>query len=292
MDVLISVLAGVVQGLTEFIPVSSSGILVILRQMTGFTGDEALAYLAFLHLGTLAALLICLQNDLKKMARELLRMLRDIRSNAALYLRASRSGEEPRYARIVTTTYRRLVVMTLSSALMTALIGLILWKAAARVNGSLLYTGAGFILTGVILLVMSMIRPQGKVVKEIPLRSAFWTGIVQGFSVLPGLSRSAVTISSSILSGFRAKSAIRFSYLISVPVVLGTFLAGLISGIGAGTINGHFLMTAIPGAISAALTGMLVIRRMLKLTRRAGSRPFAFLSFVFGVIAVAASFAM
>lgn len=292
MDVLISVLAGVVQGLTEFIPVSSSGILVILRQMTGFTGDEALAYLAFLHLGTLAALLICLQNDLKKMARELLRMLRDIRSNAALYLRASRSGEEPRYARIVTTTYRRLVVMTLSSALMTALIGLILWKAAARVNGSLLYTGAGFILTGVILLVMSMIRPQGKVVKEIPLRSAFWTGIVQGFSVLPGLSRSAVTISSSILSGFRAKSAIRFSYLISVPVVLGAFLAGLISGIGAGTINGHFLMTAIPGAISAALTGMLVIRRMLKLTRRAGSRPFAFLSFVFGVIAVAASFAM
>lgn len=292
MDVLISVLAGVVQGLTEFIPVSSSGILVILRQMTGFTGDEALAYLAFLHLGTLAALLICLQNDLKKMARELLRMLRDIRSNAALYLRTSRSGEEPRYARIVTTTYRRLVVMTLSSALMTALIGLILWKAAARVSGSLLYTGAGFILTGVILLVMSMIRPQGKVVKEIPLRSAFWTGIVQGFSVLPGLSRSAVTISSSILSGFRAKSAIRFSYLISVPVVLGTFLAGLISGIGAGTINGHFLMTAIPGAISAALTGMLVIRRMLKLTRRAGSRPFAFLSFVFGVIAVAASFAM
>ena len=219
-------------------------------------------------------------------------MLRDIRSNAALYLRASRSGEEPRYARIVTTTYRRLVVMTLSSALMTALIGLILWKAAARVSGSLLYTGAGFILTGVILLVMSMIRPQGKVVKEIPLRSAFWTGIVQGFSVLPGLSRSAVTISSSILSGFRAKSAIRFSYLISVPVVLGAFLAGLISGIGAGTINGHFLMTAIPGAISAALTGMLVIRRMLKLTRRAGSRPFAFLSFVFGVIAVAASFAM
>lgn len=292
MDVLISVLAGVVQGLTEFIPVSSSGILVILRQMTGFTGDEALAYLAFLHLGTLAALLICLQNDLKKMARELLRMLRDIRSNAALYLRASRSGEEPRYARIVTTTYRRLVVMTLSSALMTALIGLILWKAAARVSGSLLYTGAGFILTGVILLVMSMIRPQGKVVKEIPLRSAFWTGIVQGFSVLPGLSRSAVTISSSILSGFRAKSAIRFSYLISVPVVLGAFLAGLIFGIGAGTINGHFLMTAIPGAISAALTGMLVIRRMLKLTRRAGSRPFAFLSFVFGVIAVAASFAM
>ncbi|MGN0274006.1 MAG: undecaprenyl-diphosphate phosphatase [Chordicoccus sp.] len=292
MDVLISVLAGVVQGLTEFIPVSSSGILVILRQMTGFTGDEALAYLAFLHLGTLAALLICLQNDLKKMARELLRMLRDIRSNAALYLRASRSGEEPRYARIVTTTYRRLVVMTLSSALMTALIGLILWKAAARVSGSLLYTGAGFILTGVILLVMSMIRPQGKVVKEIPLRSAFWTGIVQGFSVLPGLSRSAVTISSSILSGFRAKSAIRFSYLISVPVVLGAFLAGLISGIGTGTINGHFLMTAIPGAIASALTGMLVIRRMLKLTRRAGSRPFAFLSFAFGVIAVAASFAM
>ncbi|MGN0256065.1 MAG: undecaprenyl-diphosphate phosphatase [Chordicoccus sp.] len=292
MDVLISVLAGVVQGLTEFIPVSSSGILVVIRQMTGFTGDEALAYLAFLHLGTLAALCICLQNDLKKMARELLRMLKDIRSNAALYMRASRSGEEPRYARIVTTTYRRLVVMTLSSTLMTALVGLVLRKAAVKVSGSCLYTGAGFILSGVILLVMSMLRPQGKVVKEIPLRSAFWTGIVQGFSVIPGLSRSGVTISASILSGFRVKSAVRFSYLISVPAVLGAFVFELFAGIGAGTITGHFLMTAIPGAIAAAFTGMLVIRSMLKLTRSAGSRPFAYLSFLLGIIAVAVSFAM
>lgn len=292
MDVLISVLAGVLQGLTEFIPVSSSGVLVVLRQMTGFTEDEALAYLAFLHLGTLAALSICLQNDLKKMAREFVRMLRDIRTNTSLYLRTSRSGEEPRYTRIVTTTYRRLVVMTLSSSLMTALVGLLLWRAAAKVGGSLLYTGACFILTGVVLLVMSMICPQGKAVKEIPLRSAFWTGIVQGFSVLPGLSRSAFTISSSILSGFRLKSAIRFSYLISIPAVLGACLAGLISGIGSGTINGHFLITAIPGAAAAALTGMFVVRRMLKLTRSAGSRPFAYLSFVLGVIAVAASFVM
>ncbi len=283
MDILTAVLLGIVQGVTEFLPVSSSGHLVILERAAGLSVD-AITFHAFLHSGTLIAVLLSFWSDIERLSREYRAMAEYAVSRTRSFFKGETPGD---LHRMPMTNYRRMADMILIVMVPTAVLGLLLTHPAAAVSGSLFQTGAVFLVTGILLMVTQMIIPAGEVPRDIPNRYAWLIGILQGVSVLPGLSRSAVTISGGIFAGMNRKTAIRFSYLCSIPAVVCALLYGIFRGVSGEFLHGRFLLMCLCGMAAAAVTGILLIRRLLNFVRRKGTGLFAGYCFAAGALSIA-----
>ncbi len=281
MEYLQAVILGIVQGITEFFPVSSAGHLVLMRRLFGM--EQSLQSDVFLHAGTLLALIVVMAGDVKRMLVEIFRLIADAFRNLRTAIHADRTGEEVRYLKLMNTNYRKLSVMLLAASLPTAVIGFLLRAMIAERNESLLANGVGMLITAVILLVTDQIQPKNVTPKEIPLRRSFLTGVVQGFSVLPGISRTAMTFSLSILSGLNKKNALRFAYLLSVPAVLGAVLCEAVTIVRAGAVPSS-LLPSLVGAVCAFLVGILVLRRIFRLISHRRLTGYAIYSAVIGIL--------
>ena len=158
MNFLKALFLGVIQGFTEFFPVSSSGHLALFENLLHFSTDAGLLFDVLLHLGTLTAVIIAFRQDIVRMIMETGRIFRDIFLNSKMYFRSAKTKEEPVYLRIMTTNYRHFVVMILIATLPTAVLGGLLSNLAAKASKTLLYPGIGFLLTGILLVVVEIGR--------------------------------------------------------------------------------------------------------------------------------------
>ena len=250
MDYLLAILSGILQGATEFIPVSSSAHLVILRAFAPAALDAA-AMDAFLHLGSLAGLMLALQEDLGHICGQLLLIVRDALKNAGIFLKSMRDREEPRYARTLTSNYRRLALLILAASLPTAIVGLLLRRLALRFYGSTL------------------------------------AGLIQGICVLPGLSRAGMTMSVAILLGFGRKMAVRYAYLIGIPAIAGAGILELVLAGTAGLITAELLGMYLAGMAAACLASFVFVKGLLSLSRSLPLAVFAVYNILLGVAAIA-----
>lgn len=285
MDILTAVLLGIVQGFTEFLPVSSSGHLVILEKAAGLSVD-AITFHAFLHSGTLIAVLLSFSSDFEKLWHE----LKDLARYGAVRLRSYLSVGEAHTAdphRMPMTNYRRMALMILISVIPAALFGALLAGPAEAMSGSLFQNGIAFLITGIFLMVTQMIPPGNEMPRDIPDRYAWIVGLLEGFSVLPGLSGSAMTIGAGILAGMNRRTAIRFSYLCSAPVMALSLLYGIFRGVSGGFLEGRFLLMCLAGMAASAVTGTLMIKQLLNFVRRKGTGIFAGYCFAAGALSIA-----
>ena len=244
MGYLKAILVGTVQGLTEFLPVSSSGHLVILAKIG--VAPSSIFYDLALHLATLLALLLTLRRELWEMIRH------PIRGDGKYILLAS---------------------------LPTLLIALLFKKLCPQLLlGSMI--GFGFILTSSLLLFAEVIGKNAKP-RELGAPVSFVTGVLQGIAVLPGVSRSGATLVGLRSFGIDADRAARFSFLLSIPVIFGGFLIeGAESGFSAaGTAGGEILVASA----AAFVSGLFAIRFMLGQIKK-GFKPFIPYTFVLGVL--------
>ncbi len=281
MDYLQAIILGVVQGITEFFPVSSTGHLVLFRQLFGI--EQSLQTDTFLHIGTLLALIIVMAGDVRRVLLEILRLTADLFRNMRAAFHADRTGEEVRYLKLMNTNYRKLSVMLLAASLPTAVIGFLLRGLAADRHGSLLANGVGMLISAVILFVTDQVQPKNVNPKEIPLSKSFLTGIVQGLAVLPGISRMAMTFSMSIFSGLSRKNALRFAYLLSVPAIFGAVVCELVIFIRSEQVP-TVLLPSLVGAVFAFIVGILVLRRIFRLISHRNLTGYAVYSAVIGVL--------
>lgn len=195
---------GALQGVTEFLPISSDGHIAIARAMLGFDGG-GLAETVLLHVGTLLATLLVLRTDVAITARD---------SIAAIRHPEARDARPAREAQMV-----------LLASVPTAVIGLLLkdvvevWSSDVRVVGGFLLVSAVFVAGS------HFVRNRTNEVLDI--RGALLVGILQGLAVLPGWSRSATTIASAMALGLSPSAAFRFSFLLSLPAVAGACLLEL-----------------------------------------------------------------
>ncbi len=194
-----TIILGIVQGLCEFLPVSSSGHLALLQYFFGFGNENLVAFDLLLHVPTVLVILIFFWHDV---IRIIVEWFGGWFSNRKL------SGWFYGWAIIVAT------VMTVA--------GLPLRKLVDELSGSPLYVGCGLIFTALIMLIVPLIS-RGRRNSSI-LKVAVVVGIAQGIAVLPGVSRSGMTIMAGLLMGLSVSEAFRFSFLISVPAVLGASL--------------------------------------------------------------------
>ena len=291
MSVLQAILLGIVQGITEFLPVSSFGHLAAIENAMGITRNTAVLFEVLLHVGTLVAIFVAFWNDIRRIGEELLGMIMDLIGNANIYFHNRRTGENLRYARVVHGTYRKFTAIMAVSFIPTAMLGYICRRLVTRAAISPLLPGACILVTGVFLLVTDLSNIGGiKTPRDVTYDNAMWVGICQGISVFPGISRCGMTICAGLLCGFSRKFAVKYSYLISIPAILGSlFLEVPQFTTPKMTVSLGF--TYILGMIVAGVVGYFMIRFLLQIVQHAKLRYFAFYCFVAGAIALISNFA-
>lgn len=289
MDFLTAFLLGALQGVLEFFPVSSTGHLVFVEQITAFEAPRLLFH-AFLHIGSVIAVIYVFRRDVFRLVIESGRILADVLRNMKEFIGSLLKGSDPDYIKVIRTNYRKLVVMLTAASIPTFAGGILLRGAAETLSGSVMYTGVGLLMTGIILLVSSMLRPRDEMPKDIPYWKIFVIGAAQGLSVLPGVSRFGVTLSGGILCGLGKMTAVRISFLMLIPVSLGALAEELAVSIPAGVMAGRTAGICLTGMAASAVFGILLMKRLLRFVRVRDLKGFAYYCFCAGAISVMIGF--
>jgi undecaprenyl-diphosphatase len=253
MNLLYAILLGVLQGATEFLPVSSSGHLILAEHFLGFS-EGGLAFDVALHLGTLAAILIYFRGDFRLMAAALL----------------PGRGSDAEGA-----LHRRLFCFLALATVPGALFGLWLEKPAETLfrSPALVATTMGGV--GLLLLWAERAGRRCRDIRTLTLTDALLIGLSQALAVVPGVSRSGITMTTGLFRGLNREAAARFSFLLSAPIIFGAGLHSLPKIIKQGTDGGEGTLY-LAGFLAAALSGYAVIAWLLKFVRTRSFDIFAY----------------
>ena len=291
MIVLYVILLAIVQGITEFLPVSSFGHLCFLQNILGMDHGPGVLLEVMLHLGTLAAVFMTFQKDIRRLFVESIEMFMDLIGNASLYIHNRRTGDHLRYTKIICNVYRKFAVLLMLSMVPTMFIGYTARRLVAMSVSSKLIPGVGILITGILLLVIDLSQVGGtKAAKDASFSNAMWIGICQGLSVFPGFSRSGMTISAGLMSGFSRTFAVKYSYILSVPAIIGAMIMEL-SQFGSADMTVGLGFSYVFGMIIAAVVGSLTIRACLKLVHHGKFRYFAYYCFIAGILVLVSNYA-
>lgn len=292
MNFFEAIILGLIQGITEFLPISSSGHLVVAEQLLHIKMDTGVLFEVMLHMGTLAAVCITFQSDLKRMFWEMIHIFSDLYFNLKVFLHNKiHEMEEKQYKKILHNNYRKLVVMILISTVPTGIVGYFLKGIVEQLSTSMLAAGLGLLVTAILLLVVDYWDPGDKIPKDMTSSQAVIVGICQGIGVIPGISRSGITITSGLLCGFRKSFAVKYSFLISIPAILGAMILEL-KEFTVPSMNWQTGATYISGMLVAGVAGYFCIRFMLSFIQKRRFKVFAFYCMLMGIGAIVCNFVL
>ncbi|MCC8137355.1 MAG: undecaprenyl-diphosphate phosphatase [Clostridiales bacterium] len=290
MTVLQSIFLGIVQGLTEFLPVSSSGHLAILENLFNIETDGGMLFDIMLHIGTLVAVFVVYRKDIWKMICEAVFMFLDICRNLRIFFLNKIHKTSLKYQRVVHNSYRKFVVLILVSTFPTAVIGYLGEKLISDASETLLIPGICLLITAVLLLMADTVQEGKKLPRETSYKNALVIGCAQGCATLPGLSRSGTTIAACLLCGMDRRFAVKYSFILSIPAVLGAALLEVKDVIAEPVVDmGQIGIYAI-GMVFAAVVGYICIKTMLVVVRKKKFSYFSVYCTLVGLLAIAGHF--
>ena len=261
MEIINAIILGIIQGLTEFLPVSSSGHLEIAKAILGENkvGEESLLMTVVLHFATALSTIIIFRKDIL----EILSGLLQFKNNDSFWFSLK-------------------IVLSMIPA---AFVGMFFNdEIEALFGGALTLVGSMLLVTGLLLFLADKAKASAK---KVGIKHAILIGISQAIAILPGISRSGATISTAVLLGIDKEKAARFSFLMVVPLIFGKMAKDILSG----DIQ-YETTTFIPllvGFIFAFLTGMFACKWMIKLVKSSQLKYFAYYCFAIGGIVIATS---
>ena len=269
MTFLSSFLLGLVQGIAEFLPISSSGHLAIAQNLLGMSdaGTVPEFFDVLLHLGTLVAVFVAYWADIKDMVLEFFRGAGDL-------IHHSTPNPVP--------PARRLILLIILGTLPLFVV-LPVKDAVQGLSNSMAFIGAALIVTGVLLFVSDRVKKGRKNERTATWLDVLIVGIGQAIATMPGISRSGMTITTGCFVGFERKFAVRFSFLLSIPAVLGANILSLADAAKTG-INWAEVPVYLVGVVTAAVVGYLCIRLLRFLADRGKFGAFAYYCWAVGVL--------
>ena len=266
-----AIVLGLVQGLGEFLPISSSGHLALLQHFFGIKGDSVLLFAVLLHLGTLVSVFIVYWKDIFRLVYELCCCIKDIFTGKGL--------------RINVNPTRRLGFMIIVATIPTAIIGLCFNNIFEGFYSSLIAIGIGLFITGTILWIAEKMGRGKKDINQMKFRSAVFIGIMQGIAITPGISRSGSTLFGGLITGLDRAFAVKFAFLISIPSILGSLIMEMPDALKAGAA-GVPVGPIIIGMIVAAISGLIAIKAMIKIVSGKKLSVFSFYTWALGIVIV------
>ncbi len=289
MTFLQSVFLGIIQGLTEFLPVSSSGHLSIMKNIFRIDTGDSILFEILLHFATLLVVFVVYRQDVLKMILEFFGMVADLFRNVRIHRENKAAGNTVPYKRIIGTNYRKFVVLLIVSTIPTGIIGVLGEKLISDASETLIIPGICLLVTAALLLFSDRASDCYKIPQDVLYREAIIIGIAQGFATLPGLSRSGATIAACLLLGLNRKFAVKYSFILSIPAILGATVLKLGEAAAEG-VDGGQVGIYIAGMIAATVVGYLCIRAMLVIVKQRRFLPFAIYCIAAGILAIAGQF--
>ncbi len=272
MSILDAVILGIVQGVAEFLPISSSGHLAILHNLFNMSdlGSSHMFFDVLLHFGTLIAICFMYWTDIKAMFTQTADML------------AGRTVDETGHRRRFPQA--RMFMLIIAATLPLVLI-LPVHKYIEALSNSTVFVGIALVLTGCMLLVSDKMSRGTKTEKNMLFTDALIIGLCQCVATLPGLSRSGTTITAGIATGHDRSYAVKFSLLMSIPAVLGATLLELVDAIKTG-IDPKLIPAYLFGMIAAMISGVLSIGLLRMIARKTRFGGFSYYCWVVGVLTI------
>lgn len=262
-DLIQSTILAIIQGLTEFLPISSSAHLILPSQVFGWQ-DQGLAFDVAVHVGTLLAVVLYLRKDLLLLVRAWLTSLTERSDNSnsehaqlawCLLLASLPAAIAGFLGRSLVSDYARNAELI---AFTSIFFGLLLWWADARLR-------------------------RDKNQQEISWQQGLLIGLAQALAIIPGTSRSGITMTAALLLGFSRQAAARFSFLLAVPIIAGSGLLQALDLLAQGVPAAQWLLLAYAAVVSAGVA-LLCIHYFLQLIERTGFLPFVIYRVILGLV--------
>ena len=269
MTYLKAILLGLVQGIAEFLPISSSGHLAIAQNLLHIEGAGSVPefFDVLLHLGTLIAVFAAYWKDICEMVVEFFRGIGDL---------AHRSTPSP------VPPARRLILLIVVGTLPLFAV-LPIRKTVQGLGDNMYFVGAALIFTGFLLFLCDRVRRGRKTERSATWLDALLVGVGQAVATLPGVSRSGMTITAGCFVGYERRFAVRFSFLLSIPAVLGANILSIKDAVQAGIVGAEVPMYLV-GVAVAAVTGYLCIRLLKYIADKGRFGAFAYYCWAAGVL--------
>lgn len=257
MTTLQAIILGIVQGLTEFLPVSSSGHLMLASEIlnTDLSAADDLTFSLTLHAATVLSTIVVLWREVWRLAKGLF---------------STKFNEEQAY-----------ILKIVISMIPVGIVGFCFMDYIEAAFSSVLFVGVMLLVTALLLTFAYKAKPRQK--SEISYRDAFIIGIAQACATLPGLSRSGTTIATGLLLGNKRESVAQFSFLMVLPPILGNALLDILKGDFGGGVE---LLPLVAGFVTAFVTGALACKFMLEIVKRGKLIWFAAYCALAGVVAI------
>ena len=260
MGLIEAIILGIVQGLTEFLPVSSSGHIEIAKVLLGSSQEQSLIMTIVLHAATALSTIFIFREDIKEIIRGLLQF---------------KWNKEFQFS-----------LKVILSMVPATLIGLLFENEIELLfSGEILLVGCMLLVTGLLLFLADKAKNTNQ---NVNFFHALIIGVSQAIAILPGVSRSGATISTSVLLGIDREKAARFSFLMVVPLILGKMGKDIISG--DILIESATLMPLITGFTAAFITGLFACKWMIRLVKKSKLKYFSFYCFLVGTVSIISIF--
>lgn len=268
-NILSAILQAVVQGLTEFLPVSSSGHLALVQRFTNVSPEEGTLLSVVMHLGTLVAVFIAFRKTIGHLIVELFRMIGDLFTGK---FRVRGMNE-----------YRRMILMLLLATLPLCVLLPFYGSLKTLIDRpNLCFLGLCFIITSILLYLSDRVIKGHKTGKDMRARDAVAVGVTQCIATLPGISRSGSTVAASLICGLSKKYAVQFSFILGIPAILGAGVLEAKDVITAGqTIE---LAPVLIGFIVSAVVGFFAIKAVNWLIKSDKFKLFAYYTLALGAV--------
>lgn len=281
MELLKAIILGLIQGIAEFLPISSSGHLAIFKHVLGFETDTGLLFDVLLHLGTLAAVFVAFHKDIFELIKEGFAIIGQFFKS--LFGCALKKAK---WQPVVTTPYRRFVMLVIVSTIPTGIMGILLSNAIDAASATLIVPGILLLVNGVQLLISDRL-PDGKLTEaDASYTKAAVVGVAQGVATFPGISRSGTTITACLVCGFTREFAVKYSFIMSIPAILGALVLELLD-FSPEMLSASDWLNYMVGTVIAGIVGYICIKTMLVIVRGKKFKYFAYYCFAMGVFAVA-----
>lgn len=275
MTVIKAFILGLIQGISEFLPISSSGHLSIAGILMGMDPEAAnlLSFNILLHVATLAAVFIVYREDIFEMIKAFFSMIKDIFTGKGMRLKEF--------------LYRRLIVMLIAATIPAVFAALLLGDVIE--SPALWQIGTFLIITAILLFLSEKLAGGNIQLEDMSVKRAFLVGCFQGLGTLPGISRSGSTIVGGLFCKLERKTAVKFSFLMSIPAILGALVLDIKDMLTAQTQTLSF-MPVLVGMITAAVSGYFSIKLLLRLVEKSKLSYFSYYCVAAGIFAIILNF--
>ena len=273
MTISSAIILGIVQGVAEFLPISSSGHLAVLQNLFDLSaGEDHLFFDVLLHLGTLISICVCYWGDIVAMVREVFIVLRGGRRADGTPVQGH-LGAARLFLMIVVGTLPLFLVLPINDKV-------------EELYYITPFIGAALLLTGCVLFVSDKMTPGTRTERNMRFRDALTIGLCQCVATIPGISRSGTTITAGIATGLDRTFAMKYSFLLSLPAVLGANLLSFIKAIGEESIEASLIPAYLLGMLAAMLSGIAAISLMKLIAKKSKFGWFAYYCWGAGVLTI------